>query len=100
MRTANPNSILDARRLPARLTSEQTAVLLGFQPHDIQALIRAKLLKPLGAPAHNAPKHFAACEIEARAADPDWLNKATKAVSKHWSEKNSIQRSKRPPIAV
>ena len=100
MKSSDPNSILDARRLPARLTTEQAAVLLGFQPHDIQALTRARLLKPLGSPAHNAPKHFAACEIEARAADSDWLNKATKAVSKHWSEKNSIRRAKRPPIAV
>jgi hypothetical protein len=91
MTMASPFSILKIRRLPGRITSEQTAVLLGFQPHDIQTLTRARLLKSLGALVPNAPKYFAACEIEALAADADWLHKATRAVSRHWKVKNAAR---------
>jgi hypothetical protein len=37
-------------RLPARLTAEQTAWVLGCQPHDVPILMAARLLKPLGHP--------------------------------------------------
>jgi hypothetical protein len=42
----------------------------------------------LGKPAANAPKYFAAMEIVERAADSEWLAKATKALAKHWQWKN------------
>ena len=51
-------ALLNCRRLPARLSTGKTAVLLGFQEHDIAPLIAAKLLAPLGKPAPNAPKVF------------------------------------------
>ena len=41
-------ALLNCRRLPARLSTGETAVLLGFQEHDIAPLIAAKLLAPLG----------------------------------------------------
>lgn len=84
----NSTTILQSLRLPARLTSEQTAELLGFMAHDIPVLIRAKLLRPLANPAANAPKHFAACDVTACASDPQWLNRATKACCDHWCRKN------------
>lgn len=99
MRTASPNSILDTRRLPARLTAEQAAVLLGFQLHDLPILIQKGLLKPLGTPAPNAPKYYAACEIEALAGDSNWLHRATKAVSGRWAAKNKADRSARQMAA-
>jgi hypothetical protein len=34
-------------KLPGRLTAEQAAWLINCQPHDIPALVAAKLLKPL-----------------------------------------------------
>jgi hypothetical protein len=37
-------ALLNCRRLPARLSTGETAVLLGFQEHDIAPLIAAKLL--------------------------------------------------------
>ncbi len=80
---------------PARLDSEKTAKLLGFGAHDLPALVGAGLLKPLGNPSPNAPKFFALIEILALAADRDWLNRATKTVSKHWQKKNDEQRCKR-----
>jgi hypothetical protein len=41
-------------------------------------------LPSLGDPAPNAPKWFAAIEVIQLAADRDWLNKATREVSKYW----------------
>jgi hypothetical protein len=90
--------LLDLRRLPARLTSEQTAPLLGLSAHDIPILIGYKLLIPLGNPAGNAVKHFAATEIEKRAHDTDWLDKATKALYAYWAKKNQKRKSKAPAV--
>jgi hypothetical protein len=74
-----------ARGLPGRLDVAATARLLGFAEHDIQILMRAGKLKPLGDPAANAPKWFAAVEVIRLAADREWLNRATREVSKYWS---------------
>src|SRR6266566_1307539 len=81
-------ALLNCRRLPGRLNTSETALLLGFQEHDIAPLVAAKLLAPLGKPAANAQKYFAAVEIVERAADSEWLAEATKALAKHWLRKN------------
>src|SRR5437870_772782 len=81
-------ALLNCRRLPGRLNTSETALLLGFQEHDIALLIAAKLLVPLGKPAPNAPEYFAAAKIIARADDENWLSEATKAIAKHWLRKN------------
>ena len=51
--------------------------------------MKAAVLKltPLGDPAPNAPKWFAAIEIIRLATDHDWLHKATKEVAKYWRQK-------------
>jgi hypothetical protein len=46
-------------------------------------------LTPLGDPAPNAPKWFAAVEMIRLAADTDWLHKATKEISKYWRNKRA-----------
>ena len=81
-------ALLNCHRLPARLNTSEVAVLLGFQEHDIAPLVAAKLLTPLGKPAPNAPKYFAAIEVLARAENCDWLSRATKAISRYWASKN------------
>jgi hypothetical protein len=81
-------ALLNCRRLPGRLNTSETALVLGFQEHDIGPLVAAKLLAPLGKPAPNAPKYFAGTEIVERAADSEWLGKATKALTKYWHRKN------------
>ena len=81
-------ALLNCRRLPGRLNTTEAAVLLGFQEHDIPALVTAKCLSPLGKPAPNAPKYFASVEIVSLAQDRDWLERATKALAKFWVEKN------------
>jgi hypothetical protein len=82
-------TLLSLRRLPGRVTSEQAAPLLGFAIHDMPVLVRAKLLKPLGNPGQQAVKYFAASDIEKCATDPDWLNRATKAIYLYWGKQNA-----------
>src|ERR1035437_6137967 len=76
-----------AKDLPARLDVAATAKLLGFTENDIQILMGVGKLTPLGDPAPNAPKWFAAVEIIRLATDQDWLHKATKEVAKYWRQK-------------
>jgi hypothetical protein len=76
-----------AENLPARLDVAATANLLGFLEHDIQILMVVGKLTPLGDPAPNAPKWFAAVEMIRLAADQDWLDKATKEIAKYWRNK-------------
>ncbi len=80
--------LLNVRRLPGRLSAEETAALLGVKEHDVTLLIAAGCLKPLGRPAANAPKKFAAVTIEKCRADVEWLDKATTALAKAWAGKN------------
>jgi hypothetical protein len=76
-----------ARNLPARLDVLATAKLLGFAEHDIQILMAVGKLTPLGDPAPNAPKWFAAVEMVRLAGNVDWLHKATREISKYWRHK-------------
>ena len=85
-----------ARDLPARLDASETAKLLGFAEHDIQILMATRKLTPLGDPAPNAPKWFGAIEVIRLAADQDWLNKATKDVSKYWRQKRERRQTAEP----
>lgn len=97
--TKDPNQVVmstwAAKALPARLDVAETAKLLGFAEHDIQILMSTGKLTPLGDPAPNAPKWFAAIEIIRLAADEDWLHKATREVAKFWRHKRERQQNPR-----
>jgi hypothetical protein len=103
-----PAECLNVYRLPARLDARQTASILGFQSHDIPVLVAAKLLEPLGKPVPNAPKYFAACVLEELRCNSDWLDRASRAVSRHWRVKNGKKgqagggegQSDDPPVAL
>ena len=85
-----------AKDLPARLDFVATAKLPGSAEHDIQILMAVGKLTPLGDPAPNAPKWFAALEMIRLAADMDWLHKATKEIAKYWRhrrERRQVARS-------
>jgi len=88
-------SLLNVSRLPGRLTSEQAAPLLGFKPHDVIILVRARLLKPLGNPPANAVKYFAASDVEKLSRDSEWLNRATKALYLYWEKQNKNRHGER-----
>lgn len=80
---------LTVRRLPVRLTVEEVAWLLRCQPHDLQALVRARLLKPLGSPPANGKKMYRTKDILELADDASWLHKMTNAIHKRWHEDNA-----------
>ncbi len=84
-------ALLNCHRLPARLNTSEVAVLLGFQEHDVAPLVAAKLLTPLGKPAPNSPKYFAATEVLTCAENREWLSQATRAIAKHWATKNQMR---------
>ena len=92
-------ALLNCRRLPGRLNTSEAALLVGFQEHDIAPLVAAKLLVPLGKPAPNAPKYFAAVEIRKQASSLQWLSAATKVLAKYWFRKNQ-RRQPRPAPSI
>ena len=76
-------------QLPARLTAEQAAWVINCQPHDIPALVAAKLVKPLGNPPQNGIKYFATADILEAAKDHNWLVRVSATICTHWARKNS-----------
>lgn len=76
-------------QLPARLTAEQAAWVLNCQPHDVPALVAAKLLKPLGNPPANGIKYFATADLLEQIKDRQWLVRVTATVYQHWQRKNA-----------
>jgi hypothetical protein len=88
-----------AKDLAARLDVAGTSKLLGFTESDIQILMAMGKLSPLGDPAPNAPKWFAAVEMIRLAGDRDWLHKSTKEISKYWRNKRGRRQSPLPPFS-
>ena len=76
-------------QLPARLTAEQAGWVLNCQPHDIPALVNARLLKPLGNPAQNSAKFFCTADILETLKDRSWLIKVTNTINQHWQKQNA-----------
>ena len=73
----------------ARLTVDEVALVFNCQPHDVRALVAARLLRPLGNPKDNARRFFARDEIRQLSKDPVWLSKMTNAIYRHWRDKNN-----------
>ena len=86
---AERDEFLNRKSHPARLTMEETAWALGFSTHEIPVLIAGKLLKPLGNPAPNTMKWFAADTVKELRHDLKWLSRATDAVMLYWRGKNA-----------
>jgi len=85
---SHARDLLNLRRLPAKLTVAQTAVLLQGVEHDIPVLVRSGLLKPLGDPAPNVVRFFAAFEVLELAEDRKALDRICAVLSEHWRGKN------------
>jgi hypothetical protein len=56
-------------------------------------------LKPLGNPAPNGIKFFAAADVLELANDRSWLVKVTNAVNQHWHRQNARRKSRSAEIA-
>lgn len=77
-------NLLNAVRLPARITSEPVAALIGASPHDIPILTRLGLLKPLGNPPRNGIKYYATADVLALASERRWLARVSNALNEYW----------------
>ena len=75
-------------RPPARLNAEQTAWALNCQPHDVPALVAAKLLRPLGHPSKNSVKFFATDDVLKLASDREKMSRLTAIIQSYWTKKN------------
>jgi len=80
-------------QLPARLTAEQAAWVLNCQPHDVPALVAARLLKPLGNPTANSVKFFATADVLEHVKDRNWLVRVTSTINQHWHKQNSRKKA-------
>ncbi len=87
---------LDRERPPARLNSEQTADLLGFEKDDLALLARAGLLLPLGNPTANAVKYYATVDVAAFSEDRDRLDQATAIIYSRNRLKFAAQKDRSP----
>jgi hypothetical protein len=76
------------RRLPARLTIEQVALLLGFQVYEILILVRLGKIKSVNYQSRNSRKYFHGQYILKLAEDGDFVEKASKSVAKYIRENN------------
>ncbi len=86
--------VLQLLRLPARLSVEEAGVLLGFHPDSVRFLIKAGLLKALGA-GQDVQILFATVYIRRLCSDERWLAKATNAVRARHRARNAAQKSRR-----
>jgi hypothetical protein len=82
-----------------RIDSAQTAYLLGYPVSAIAFFIQAGLIRPLGSPGPTSPRYFAAVEVRQLAASREWLDRAERAVSRHWQRRNSRRPQKSPNFA-
>ena len=81
-------------QLPARLTAEQAAWVLNCQPHDVPALVAAKLLKPLGSPPQNGVKFFATADLLENMKDRQWLVRVSATIYQHWHRQNASKKNR------
>jgi hypothetical protein len=74
--------LFNCRRLPARLTIDQVASLLGFQVYEILILIRQGKIKSINHDSRNSRKYFHGQYILRLSEESDFIEKASKLVAK------------------
>lgn len=84
----NELDLFNCRRLPARLTIEQVATLLGFQVYEILILVRHGKIKTVNHQSRNSRKYFHGQYVLKLAEDADFIEKASKLVAKIIRENN------------
>lgn len=67
--------------------------MLNCQPHDIPALVAAKLIKPLGNPPANGIKFFATADLLDASKDRHWLARMSATIYQNWHAKNARQKN-------
>ena len=89
--------LFHCRRLPARLTVNQTAMMLGFHPDGIDHLVDIGLVDELGGAPRGAQRLFAAIYVEQLGRDVKWLAKATTKIRLFHQNRNLARKQKIEP---
>src|SRR6201999_2922292 len=89
-------AFLNLRVLPGKVDYRRAGYILDMEPVAIQRLVAIGLLKPLGNNAGTEHKYFPTQTILDCSRDPKWMDKAVKALQKHWAEKNSRRKALNP----
>lgn len=89
----NELDLFNCRRLPARLTLDQAAAVLGIHPDGMDYLVEIGLLDPLGGAPRGVQRLFAAVYIEQLARDVKWLAKATVKI-RQFNQQRNLARKK------
>ena len=87
--------LFQSRRLPARLTVDQAALLLGIHVDGIDHLVEIGLLEALGGAPRGVQRLFAAVYIETLGRDLKWLAKATLKIRQNIQQRNLASKNKK-----
>src|ERR1019366_1066244 len=88
-------NLFHCRRLPARLTVDQAAVLLGIHADGIDHLVEIEMLDALGGAPRGVQRLFAASYIESLGRDLKWLAKATLRIRQNVQQRNLANKTKK-----
>ena len=91
--------LFQCRRLPARLTVEQAAAMLGFHPDGILYLVEIGLIDALGGAPCGVQRLFAAVYIEQLGQDVKWLAKATVKIRQLHQQRNITRKKAHELVA-
>ena len=80
--------LFQCRRLPARLTIDHVALLLGFQVYEILILVRQGKIKCVNHQSRNSRKYFHGQYILRLSENYDFIEKASRLVAKTVRENN------------
>ncbi len=84
--------IFTARRLPARLTLEEAAALLGFHEDAIDYLATTGELDVCGGLSSGCQKMLATAYVLELCSDVKWLGRATQKVRRYIQSRNTQRR--------
>ena len=87
---------LNLRLMPGKVDYRQAGYILDFEPVAIQRLVALGHLTPLGNNTGTEHKYFSTQVILQCSRDPKWMDRAVKALQKHWAEKNSRRKALNP----
>ena len=96
----NQPGLFNCRRLPARITIEQVATLLGFQAYEILILVKLGKIESINYQSRNSRKYFHGQHILKLAEDGDFVEKASKLVAKAVRENNRKSLESMEPLTV
>jgi hypothetical protein len=80
-------------RLPARITAQMVAWLLGLKAEDLSISAVKKLVPPLNDLGPGIVRYWSAAEVLLIAKDSNKLRLITKAIYLHWKNRSSSLQS-------